>query len=133
MQVCKGAIKKNYDEMDIPKYVADVAAVGITDAAAVTAAKGIVPVGIKARGIVEGREDSAAAPAELRAGRAEGSEGRAPKDTTEWMLATVRNMQNMDVTGFSLLFHLVVAKEIMFQPIVMLQENCAVLDNSTDS
>ena len=116
--------------MDIPKYVADVAAVGITDAAAVTAAKGIVPVGIKARGIVEGREDSAAAPAELRAGRAE---GRAPKDTTEWMLATVRNMQNMDVTGFSLLFHLVVAKEIMFQPIVMLQENCAVLDNFTDS
>jgi hypothetical protein len=69
-----------------------VAAVGITDAAAVTAAIGIVPEGIKDRGIVEGREDSAAVPAEVRAGRAEGSEGRALNDTTAWKLANVRNM-----------------------------------------
>lgn len=68
------------------------AAVGITDAADVTAATGIVPEGIKARGIVEGKEDSAAAPAEVRAGSAEGSEGKTLKENAEWKLATVRNM-----------------------------------------
>lgn len=78
--------------MDVPKYVVDVATVGITDAADVTAATGIVPEGIKARGIVEGREESAAAPAELRAGSAEGSEGKTLKETAECKLATVRNM-----------------------------------------